>query len=58
MAGSIVGAAVLVTLPQLLTLFQEYENVMLGLIIIASMIFMRDGVVPTVARLVARRARP
>lgn len=57
-AGSIVGAAVLVTLPQLLTLFQEYENVMLGLIIIASMIFMRDGVVPTVARLVARRARP
>ncbi|MGP8120391.1 MAG: branched-chain amino acid ABC transporter permease [Xanthobacteraceae bacterium] len=57
-AGSIVGAAVLVTLPQLLTLFQEYENVMLGLIIIASMIFMRDGVVPTVARLLARRERP
>jgi branched-chain amino acid transport system permease protein len=57
-AGSIVGAAVLVTLPQLLTVFQEYENVLLGLIIIAAMIFMRDGVVPTAARLIARRARP
>jgi branched-chain amino acid transport system permease protein len=57
-AGSIVGAAVLVTLPQLLTVFQEYETVVLGLIIIVSMIFMRDGVVPTVARLVARRPRP
>ena len=57
-AGAIVGAAVLVTLPQLLTVFQEYENVMLGLIIIVSMIFMRDGVVPTAARLLARRGQP
>ena len=56
-AGAIVGAAVLVTLPQLLTVFQEYENVMLGLIIIVSMIFMRDGVVPTAARLLARRGQ-
>ena len=44
--GSIVGAAVLVTLPQLLTVFQEYEHVLFGLIIILSMIFMRDGIVP------------
>jgi branched-chain amino acid transport system permease protein len=55
--GSIVGAAVLVTLPQLLTVFQEYENLLLGLIIILSMIFMRDGIVPTVSKLLARRAR-
>jgi branched-chain amino acid transport system permease protein len=55
--GSIVGAAVLVTLPQLLTVFQEYEHLLLGLIIIVSMIFMRDGIVPTVSKLLARRAR-
>ena len=55
--GSIVGAAVLVTLPQLLTVFQEYEHLLLGLIIIVSMIFMRDGIVPTVSKLLARRGR-
>ncbi len=55
--GSIVGAAVLVTLPQLLTVFQEYEHLLLGLIIILSMIFMRDGIVPTISKLLARRGR-
>jgi branched-chain amino acid transport system permease protein len=55
--GSIVGAAVLVTLPQLLTVFQEYEHLLLGLIIILSMIFMRDGIVPTVSKVLARRTR-
>ncbi|WP_426442190.1 branched-chain amino acid ABC transporter permease [Bradyrhizobium genosp. P] len=54
--GSIVGAAVLVVLPQALTVFQEYENLMLGFIIIASMVFMRDGIVP-MARKLAARAR-
>lgn len=56
--GSIVGAAVLVTLPQALTVFQEYEHLMLGLIIIVSMIFMRSGVVPSLSTLVLRRVRP
>jgi len=55
--GSIVGAAVLVTLPQLLTVFQEYEHLLLGLIIILSMIFMRDGIVPTLSKRLARRSR-
>ncbi|WP_029586941.1 branched-chain amino acid ABC transporter permease [Bradyrhizobium sp. URHD0069] len=55
--GSIVGAAVLITLPQVLTVFQEYEHVLLGLIIIVSMIFMRDGIVPTASRWLARRVR-
>jgi branched-chain amino acid transport system permease protein len=55
--GSIVGAAVLVTLPQLLTVFQEYEHLLLGLIIILSMIFMRDGIVPSLSKLLARRSR-
>jgi branched-chain amino acid transport system permease protein len=52
--GSIVGAAVLIVLPQLLTVFQEYENFMLGLIIIVSMIFMREGMVPMVRKLLTR----
>ncbi len=52
--GSIVGAAVLVVLPQALTVFQEYENLMLGFIIIVSMVFMRDGIVPMARKLVAR----
>ena len=48
--GSIVGAAVLIALPQVLTVFQEYEHLLLGGIIIVSMIFMRDGIVPTLSR--------
>jgi len=52
--GSIVGAVVLVVLPQALTVFQEYENLMLGFIIIVSMVFMRDGIVPMARKLVAR----
>jgi branched-chain amino acid transport system permease protein len=54
--GSIVGAAVLIVLPQLLTVFQEYEHFMLGLLIIVSMIFMRDGMVPMVRKLARRQA--
>jgi branched-chain amino acid transport system permease protein len=50
--GSVVGAAVLVTLPQALTVFHEYEHLMLGVFIILIMIFLRDGIVPTIAKLV------
>jgi branched-chain amino acid transport system permease protein len=52
--GSIVGATVLVVLPQALTVFQEYENLMLGFIIIVAMVFMRDGIVPMASKLIAR----
>lgn len=55
--GSIVGAAVLIVLPQLLTVFQDYENLMLGAIIILSMIFMRDGMVPMAWKLITRPRR-
>lgn len=57
-AGAIVGAAVLVTLPQVLTTFHEYEHLLLGLIIIVAMIFLRQGIVPGLAGLLAARARP
>jgi branched-chain amino acid transport system permease protein len=52
--GSVVGAAVLVVLPQVLTVFQEYENLMLGFIIIVSMVFMREGIVPMARKLISR----
>jgi branched-chain amino acid transport system permease protein len=52
--GSVVGAAVLVVLPLVLTVFQEYENLMLGFIIIVSMVFMREGIVPMARKLIER----
>jgi branched-chain amino acid transport system permease protein len=54
--GSIVGAAVLVVLPQVLTVFHDYEHIALGLIMIVFMIFLRAGVVPSLAMLILRRA--
>lgn len=54
--GSVIGAAILVVTPQVLTIFHEYEHLMLGLIIIAIMIFLRDGVAPTLMKRV--RGRP
>lgn len=53
--GSLVGAAVLVVLPQLLTVFHDYEHIALGLIMIVFMIFLPAGIVPSLARLVTRR---
>ena len=56
-AGSLVGAAILVILPQLLTVFHEYEHIALGLIMIVFMIFLRAGIVPSLATLFVRRER-
>jgi branched-chain amino acid transport system permease protein len=53
--GSLVGAAVLVVLPQMLTVFHDYEHIALGLIMIVFMIFLRAGIVPSLAGVVARR---
>lgn len=53
--GSVVGAAVLVVLPQVLTVFHDYETIALGTIMIVFMIFLRTGVVPSLATLIARR---
>lgn len=47
--GSLVGAAVLVLLPQALTFLHDYEHMVLGLIIMGVMIFLRDGIVPSIA---------
>ena len=45
--GSIVGSAFLVVLPQALTVFHEYEEAVLGLIMIVFMIFLPGGIVPS-----------
>ena len=47
--GSLVGAGLLVVLPQTLTIFHEYEQALLGLILIVFMIFLRRGIVPLIA---------
>jgi len=48
--GAVVGAAVLTTLPQALTLFKDYEMVVFGAVMMLTMIFMPKGLVPTIAR--------
>ncbi|MBT9292435.1 branched-chain amino acid ABC transporter permease [Prosthecodimorpha staleyi] len=54
--GAVVGATILVVLPQVLTVFHEYEHLAIGLIMIGVMIFMRAGVVPTLIGLVRGRS--
>jgi branched-chain amino acid transport system permease protein len=53
--GSIVGAAILVMLPQFLTVFHDYEHVVLGAIIIVFLIFLPSGIVPALASLIRPR---
>ncbi len=55
--GAVVGAAVLTTLPQLLTVFKEYEMVLLGAVMMLTMIFMPRGLVPTLESLLAAARR-
>lgn len=45
--GSIIGAAFMVLLPQVLTVFHDYEHMILGLIMMVCMIVLRNGIVPT-----------
>ena len=45
--GSIVGAVVLTLLPQLLSTLEGWETVAFGMVLMASMIFLPKGVVPT-----------
>ena len=49
-AGAIFGAAVLTLLPPVLTVFAEYEQLVLGAVMVLVMIFLREGVVPSILR--------
>jgi branched-chain amino acid transport system permease protein len=53
--GSILGAGVLILLPQVLTVFQEYEHLMLGLVMMVCIVSMPSGVVPSIAARFSRR---
>jgi branched-chain amino acid transport system permease protein len=53
--GAVVGAAVLTMLPQLLTVLKDYEMMVFGAVLIATMVFFPQGVVPTLAQWWARR---
>jgi branched-chain amino acid transport system permease protein len=53
--GGLLGAAVLVALPQALTAFHDYEQAVLGLVLMGLMIFLRRGVAPTLHTWILRR---
>ena len=54
-AGSLVGSAVIVVLPQTLTFLHDYEHMVLGLIVMGVMIFLRAGIVPALTSALAGR---
>jgi branched-chain amino acid transport system permease protein len=45
--GAVIGAAALTLLPQLLTVLKEYEMVVFGTVMIATMVFMPRGFLPS-----------
>ncbi|TCO09485.1 branched-chain amino acid transport system permease protein [Camelimonas lactis] len=47
--GSIIGAAIFVVLPQFLTVFHEYEQAILGLILVIIMVLLPKGIAPSLA---------
>lgn len=53
--GAVVGAVVLTTLPQLLTVLKDYEMMVFGAVLVATMVFFPLGIVPTIARWWERR---
>jgi len=55
--GALIGAALLTTLPQLLASFSDYQDIVVGLIIMLSMIFLRQGIVPALGQLFRRKSR-
>jgi branched-chain amino acid transport system permease protein len=54
--GAVLGAAVLRALPQILTVLHDYEQVMLGLIMMLIMIFLPAGLLPAIAGRLGRRS--
>jgi branched-chain amino acid transport system permease protein len=55
--GAVFGACLLLILPQLLGGLQDYEMVFFGLVLMLTMIFMPQGLVPSLARRFARKGQ-
>lgn len=53
--GAVFGATFLTALPQILTFLQDYEQIVMGLIMMLVMIFLRDGVLPHLSRMLRGR---
>jgi branched-chain amino acid transport system permease protein len=54
--GSVLGAAVLILLPQVLTVFHDYEHLMLGLLMVVCIVMLPIGVVPSLLKSFERNA--
>ena len=53
--GAVIGAGLLKALPQVLTFLHDYEQVVIGAIMMGIMIFLRQGILPAITgRLAAR----
>lgn len=55
--GSVIGAAAIIILPQVLASFHDYEPIFLGLIIMLTMTFFPMGIVPALTKLFRRILR-
>jgi len=55
--GSLIGAAILTILPQLLAEFHDYEMMAFGAIMMGVMIFMRRGLLPTLVQFFQARRK-
>lgn len=55
--GAVIGAVILTLLPQLLASFEDYEAMILGLIMMGTMIFMPKGLLPSLLKLLRRRLK-
>jgi branched-chain amino acid transport system permease protein len=55
--GAVVGAVILTTLPQLMAVLKDYEMMVFGAVLIATMVFFPQGIVPTLGRWIARGRR-
>jgi branched-chain amino acid transport system permease protein len=56
--GSIVGAVILTMLPQLLSAFEGWETVVFGVILMATMILLPKGIVPTLGARLRQELAP
>jgi branched-chain amino acid transport system permease protein len=55
--GAVIGAAVLTTMPQVLTALKDYEMMVFGAVLMLTMIFLPRGLVPTIGAALARRRK-
>ena len=55
--GATIGAAILTLLPQVLTFFAEYEQIVLGAVMILVMIFLPEGLLPSILRRIRGRGK-